>query len=68
MAGRGCSRPKSLRTSGLRSSIQLEATYRIDMTEIRLYAICHTSTALFYLVLILVHYDMYIEANRLLHQ
>ena len=28
----GCSRPESLRTSGLRSNIQLEATYRIGMT------------------------------------
>ena len=32
-AGRGvCSRPKSLCTSGIRSNIWLEATYRIDMT------------------------------------
>ena len=30
--GGGCSRPESLRASGLRSNIQLEATCRIDMT------------------------------------
>ena len=31
----GAWRPKSLRTSGLRSNIQVEATFRVDMTQTR---------------------------------
>ena len=55
--GEGGSRPKALRTSGPRSNKQLEATYRTDMSYIRLDAICHTHIVLFCLVLILSRYD-----------
>ena len=46
-----------MRTSGPRSNKQLEATYRTDMSYIRLDAICHTHIVLFCLVLILSRYD-----------
>ena len=48
--GRWGWRPKSLRTSGLRSSTQVEATYRIDMTWVRFDEIYHIEPVLVRLI------------------
>ena len=63
-AGGGGSKPQSSRTSGLRSNVQVEATYCIDMTEIRFDTICHIEIELFHLILIVPHYYMCVEVEQ----
>ena len=59
--GVGGWRRKSLRTSGFRSNIQVEAThFNMTQIKIRLDEIYHVEIVLFHLFLISVQYDMYI--------